>query len=803
MGVLRFKLIRDIWNNKGRTILIMLIIGLGSGTIGIIYGIRNLVVPGMQDIWRRADPAMINLFINPPVDETELIELGQVKGVTEIEGYNTVTIDWRLSPDEEWRQGTLSARNDYENQNMNKLELIAGEWPHGHEVANGQDYMAFGIPDSGKVFIRTDERETAIKIGSGQIYDQLVQPAFFGGDAQFYVDQEFYEYLVGNKDYGRAIINADHWDEEYVTEIADRLDAKIETMDKDVVFRFITDPDEHFFQDSMEGIFDMMDALGRVALVLGLLLVYNSINAIISGQTDQIGIMKAIGARNKQILGLYFRMVIIYGLLSLTIALPLGIFVGWFASNLLVKSFGADLGGFQVDWRGVGIMVAICLLAPLLASLLPIFQTARVTVREAISTYGLSTNVGMLEKIMNRLRVFSRLTIVTISNTFRHKGRVFLLELTLWVVGLAFMAVVSVRDSASYTFKDLLFTILNVNITMVFKNPERIDYITDLTLQYPGIKAVELWGSGGGTIRPRGQPATDDDEGIVLFGVPLPTQAYAYQLRAGRWLTSEDDYAIVINKKQAEDIGENGVGVGDWVTVKFSEKNERDYQVVGLVFDPLNTTVALVERNHLLQDLGSVGRSNAVWIQTEQKGLAAEQTIAKGLRQYYEANHVQVSSQRGIFGIGGESTTETGDTFVNQFNFILYLLFLVEILIGLIGIIAMWGVLSMSVMERRREIGVMRATGASSFTIFRMFIGEGLILGWLSWLLAFPIAIPLSRYVMLPFLGSLFQIELVYKFQVTGIILWLFIITIISIIASVFPASGATQVSVRESLAYS
>jgi putative ABC transport system permease protein len=800
MGVLRYKLIRDIWHNKSRTLQVMLIIGIGSAAIGMIIGTRNLVVHGMQDIWRRMNPAMINLFIAPAVNEDELLELGRVEGVTQIEGFNTTTIDWRLSPNDEWRQGSLNARVDYKKQEMNKLELLAGEWPHGREVANGQDHLAYGIPASGVVYIRTDEREGAVKIGDGTIYDQLTAPATFGGTAQFYVDQEFYEYLVGNKDYGRAIINADYWDKDHVTQIGDRLDAKAKTMGKET-FRLITDPNKHFFQDQMDGIFFLMGVLGVLALLLGLLLVYNTINSIISSQTDQIGIMKAIGGRTRQVVSFYFRLVIIYGLLSLAISLPLGIFGAWAMSSWLVSSFGADLGAFEPDYGAITVQVIICLLAPLLASLVPIFQAARITVREAVSTYGLSTRVGTLEKVMNHLRLFSRLMIVTISNTFRHKGRVFLLEIALVLSGMVFMMVVGIRDSASYMFKDVLFSILNANITMVFKNPERIDYIKQLTLEYPGIKAVEMWGFGSGNIRPCGQPASDDDESVQLWGVPLPTEAYGYQLRAGRWLSPGDDYSIVLNAKQVKDIGKNGVNVGDCVTVKFAEKKERNYTVVGLVFDPLDTTTALVERDHLLQDLGFVGRTGVVWIQTDQKGLAAEQSIAKGLRQYYEDNRVQVSAQRGIFGFGGESTTETGNAFVKQFNFLLVLLGTMAVVIAIVGSIALSGALALSVIERRREIGVMRATGASSSTIFRIFIGEGLILGWLSWLIAVPIAIPASN-LMTTAVGNAFQFEMLYKYQPTGAIAWLVIITILSILASVLPARGATQVSVRESLSY-
>jgi putative ABC transport system permease protein len=105
------------------------------------------------------------------------------------------------------------------------------------------------------------------------------------------------------------------------------------------------------------------------------------------------------------------------------------------------------------------------------------------------------------------------------------------------------------------------------------------------------------------------------------------------------------------------------------------------------------------------------------------------------------------------------------------------------------------------VLERRREIGVMRATGASSSTIFRLFIGEGLIQGWLSWLIAVPIAIPASN-VMTTAVGNAFQFEMLYKYQPTGAIAWLVIITILSILASVLPARGATRISVRESLSY-
>jgi putative ABC transport system permease protein len=95
----------------------------------------------------------------------------------------------------------------------------------------------------------------------------------------------------------------------------------------------------------------------------------------------------------------------------------------------------------------------------------------------------------------------------------------------------------------------------------------------------------------------------------------------------------------------------------------------------------------------------------------------------------------------------------------------------------------------------------MRAIGASSGTIARLFIGEGLMLGWLSWLIAIPLSIPAAR-LMTRALSEAFGTNLVYNYTPTGTLYWLAIITVLSILASLLPARGAMRVSVRESLAY-
>ena len=775
MGALRFKVLYDLWINKARTLQVVLIIGIGAAAIGMILGTRNLVVPGMQNMWQSIDPAMILLYTGPSVSQDQLNSLKRVRGVADLDAYSTTTIEWRLSPDQDWKPAGLTARMDYEHQKLNKLELVQGNWPSDETIGfeNGSDTF-FGIQLGAPIYLRIDGREFKLP-SDGILYNQISQPAYLGGTAQFYVTQDKLEYLTGTRDYNRILISAASYDEEQVKVLGSEIQDKLEKQGIGT-FRAIQDPNKHFFQDQMDGVFTLLGILSALALVLGLLLVYNTINALISQQVDQIGIMKAVGARTWQIVRLYLTIVLIYGLLALMVALPIGIFGARAISSWLIGSFGATIGNFEIDQTSVIVMVVVVLLAPLLASLVPIFSGARTTVRDAISTYGLSTEAGLLERLLAKMHNVSRLVLVTISNAFRHKGRVVLLQISLVMSGLMFMMVISVRDSVSYTIRDVLFSILSADVTYVLDRNYRIEEVEQITNAYPGIQSVEMWVLANATARPRGQPETDDDESVVIFGVPLPTQLYGYQLRAGRWLLPEDTSAVVLNQHLAENLG---VGIGDWITIRYSDRRQSNWQVVGLIFDPVLTNSAHISLPMVQSDLGLIGKASTIWVQTQTTDPAAQIELAKNLRNYYEDNHIKVSPQRGVFGIGGDATVETGNAFIGQFEFLVILLGLMAVIIGIVGSIALSGALSLSVIERRREIGVMRAIGASSWTIFRMFIGEGVLLGWLSWLIALPLSLPAGR-LMVQALGAAFNLDIVYKFTPVGPLLWLGIITLLS-----------------------
>jgi putative ABC transport system permease protein len=778
--------------------MVVLIISLGAAALGMIIGTRNLVIEAMAGGWRSINPAMIGLVASPAIDEETIDRLNRLDGLEKVEGYSQVNIEWRLSPEERWRPAALVSRFDYENQSYNKISLLSGDWPEEKNLAAEDSAItAFGVPANGNIYIKSRGKERLVRV-DGVINDEVTQPPNFGGNAQFYASEDYFQELTGQSGFNIILAGAAEYDHEALDLVAVEIQDKLEKQDVDsgsFLFERVIDPNKHFFQDIMDGIFLVLGIMAVFALFLSLFLVYNTVNALISQQINQIGVMKAVGARTRQILGTYLLLVLGYSLLALAVALLLGAAGGWFLTVFLTSSFNADPGAFVVSWPAVAAQLIVVFATPMLAALVPIINGSRITVNQAINTYGLSVKPNLLDRTLANVRHLPRILLLTISNTFRKKGRVLLTEITLVLSGLIFIMVMTAQESAAFTFGDLLFDILKFDINMLVREPERITRLEQLTLSHPNVEAAEMWGLNLASIRPLDASATYDPRSSVIFGVPNPTELYGPQMRSGRWLLPDDEYAVVLNQSLATDAG---VGLGDWITFDHGAAGESDWLVVGLLFDPVITNSAHVPRVVLARELGQAGKAISLWIQTDRHDPRGQLAIAESLRTYYEANQIDVTPT-GIFNAdtGGEIRAQI----LNNFGVIVTLLMTMAFVIAIVGGIALSGTLSLNVIERRREIGVMRAIGAKSREVGLIFVGEGLILGLLSWFIAVPLSIPTGR-LMTEAIGSAIGNELVYKFSPSGAAIWLAIIVVLSVVASWLPSRSAIRLSVRESLAY-
>jgi putative ABC transport system permease protein len=151
----------------------------------------------------------------------------------------------------------------------------------------------------------------------------------------------------------------------------------------------------------------------------------------------------------------------------------------------------------------------------------------------------------------------------------------------------------------------------------------------------------------------------------------------------------------------------------------------------------------------------------------------------------------------------GTSTTEEEKEYaLFQFSTVTQMLLMLATLVAIVGGLGLMGSLSISVVERTREIGVMRAIGARSSTIINMFLLEGLAQGVVSWILSVPIAFVIAQPISRQLGQVMLKMDLDFYYNWIAALIWLGAVIVLAILASLWPARTATKISVRQSLSY-
>jgi putative ABC transport system permease protein len=124
------------------------------------------------------------------------------------------------------------------------------------------------------------------------------------------------------------------------------------------------------------------------------------------------------------------------------------------------------------------------------------------------------------------------------------------------------------------------------------------------------------------------------------------------------------------------------------------------------------------------------------------------------------------------------------------------------VLLAVVGGLGLAGTMSINVLERTREIGVMRAVGASDRAVIKIVLTEGVLIGVISWALAAVLAVPLSLGLSHATGMAFLRTPLQYTFSFGGVLIWLGLVIALATAASVLPAWNASRLTVRDVLAY-
>ena len=788
------KVVRDLWLNKGRTVLVVLSISAGVMAVGMILASNTLMDRQMSRSQLASQASSIWLFLDGLVNETSLNGIERLPEVEQAEGRIGGDIRWKLTPEWEWQDADLLAIEDYESQELDLLELRAGSWPGTDTLAVEWTQQApYGLPALGNtLYLEVGDRPRPFTV-TGVLRDPSQAAPPFSTQPAFYVTRDTIERLVGYRDFSQLRLGIRNYSEAEAERVAGIVEDRLEREGIGVAFRWLQSPERHWAQDIMDGIGLVLAVMAVASLGLSAILVINTINAIIAQQIPQIGIMKTVGGVRRQISRLYLAGVAIYGLISLLLAVPLGAVAANAYASWILTILNVPVPTTQLVPATLIIQIGAGLVVPLLAALWPILRGVAISVREALSPYGLGSGAygtGRIDRLLARIRVLPPMVILSLRNTFRRMGRMALTEGVLITAGAIFMMVVTTHYSFTQAIKDI-WGGLGFDAFVFFSTPQRIEEVEPIIAAHPNVARVEMWIWSSANASVLGQANPGEEVQVTLQGVPRDGKMFAPTLTAGRGLQPQDGHALLLNQKLARDLG---VSVGDEIELDLGEDGTSTWTIVGLIFDLINNQeTAYVHTDTLNLEMHQVGRASLARVQAVDDSQAGQTALVEDLRQHFEDLGVEVSLAQTSF--------EDQEAAEAQFSILTTILMTMTVVMAVVGSIGLSGTLSINVIERRREIGVMRAVGASSRDVGLIFMGEGLLLGVVSWVQAVPLSILAGR----PFvqaIGGIIQFPGRYQLAVNGLWIWRVIVLVLSLAASWLPARRATQISVNESLAY-
>lgn len=801
MGVIWYKIWFDIWHNKTRTLLAVLSIAAGVFAVGAIFGMSDLLTSNMDESHRSVQPPHINVVLAQAVDRDTLLNLETVPGVEGIEPYNNVSVLYKLHPqDTKWRQGVIHMRGDWENQKYELVQLRQGNWP-AQKSEIGVERMAAQFLNVGigaNITFKIGNEQRTLPITS-LIRHPFVPPPQFADLAFFFMNGDGLErFDIPNNRYDSFYVRVTPYSSDHAKEVATAIKDKLAKQNIRVSAFVYQDPDKHWGRTFMDGFTLVQKMLALICVIMSAILVYNTLTNLITQQTNQIGIIKAIGGRTPIIVGIYLVSAFVYGLLALIVALPLGAIVAFSVTRIFLNMFNIDYNQFQVSNQAVVYQVLSALAAPLIAGLPPVLQGAKITVRQAIASYGLGGRYGsswfdrLIEGIGQRWLPSHYAT--ALGNMFRRKGRLLLTQLVLITAGAAFLIVMSLNSSIAFTL-DNIFAREQYDTMIQFRENRRSGQVEALAAPMQGVEKSELHLVQSASMFVSGQLVKEAGIGTNIEGIPANSDFYKPLIVAGRWIKPGDGRAVVLTRDTAN---KNHIQVGDIVTLDLGELGEDQWQVVGL-YEPVfvggfTSDTIYAPLDSLYKTTKKYNQGTLLYIRTTSHTAEFTTAVTTQLKTMYE-NH-------GLNVVQSQTQPDLRQTNDFQFNIVIWMMLSLSVIVAIVGGIALMGALSIGVIERTKEIGVLRAVGARSRTILGIFIMEGVLQGSLSWLIAIPISF-LAGPVAANALGqAMFGANLDYQYNWLAVGIWLVVILSVSAVASILPARSATRISVRDSLAY-
>ena len=782
----RRRSLRELTRRRGRSILTI-------GTIAVaVAGVWLFAIPGnVEDSLtaRVRSDAMHNARLAPnaaDLTEAELAALRAVDNVAALDVRTLARTDIRT--DGRVQSVILVGVDEFEQQRVNIVSLDAGEFPdtRGELVTDTENARTGRLrADVGDtVDLRTSTGGWTPFTISGR-GGTLRYSSEVGNDGPVvYLSnddvQRVMDYPAPNSIDVVAIDTSPEAVDALVTEVRTMLAADLADLaywDVLEVWRDGTWPGSEDFRNFVVVFY----VLAAVALVASLVLVYTTMNSVVREQTREIAVMKAIGGRSRVIAGGLMETALLLG----TIATASGIAIGLPLSNRLMTFMSDEFGGTRVPWRVSGLAVVLSVLVGIggtaIASWPAMRRAAHITVREAIEDHGVVASYGSrrLDRIATRVPFGSRRTRMGVRNATRRAGRT---AATAAPIGLAvgtMLAFGSVlitavdEDLRSFDLEGADIIVWNAGPGLDARAGTLMSSVPEVDFAHPMVySSVEL-----------------DGEKYV-WGLPA-NSTYDHDVIAGRWFTDDEAASaaqvVVLGEAVAN---QTGLTVGDVVGVE-TRRGPIELDVVGIdgqlvnngqgLFVPYETVLAYEDWT-----------SGNYWVRTVSADPATVDAAAAGIQTTLERNGYAVSQS--LRYIDREQNQAENRLIVT----VVMAMGLPIIAIGMIGLVS---AMVSNVVDRTREIGILRSIGARRRDLRAVFRAEGLVIAVLGWLAGIPIGYALARFILWVFERK-FDAAFTFRFPLWPIGVALVVTVVLTTAVTRLPLRRITRMPTGNALRY-
>ncbi len=805
MNTLGRKAIRDFWQERARTALVVLAIALGIAAFAAVLSSYAILTRELDRGYLETNPASA-VFRVDSVDDDTVKAILQNPEVSDAEPRRSIGGQLKAGP-VQWRNLILFVVHDYGNIRVSKLVPERGAWPPATgEILIERDAFQVAKAKLGDaVTVKTANGVEQPLVVSGSVHDV--------GQAQARMENIVYGYInlatlvqLGEEprfDQLSILVAQNRFDEAHIRRVAGDVETLIKSRGHQVRSVDIPAPGKHPHSDLTGILLLAMSSFGLFVVLLSGILVVNLLTAMMASQVRQIGVMKAIGGTRWQVARIYFGQALFLGIAAVIVAAPLGILGSRALCDYMAMFLNFDINSYAVPWWVYVLVAVVGIAAPLLAAAYPVWRGTATPVRVALSDFGMSqTNFGasVIDRVLTRIGGTFSLVALAIRNSFRRRARLVLTLLTLAAGGSFFLSALNVRASLVNTL-DRMFAVRKFDLMVSLANPFEIAKVEKAISNTPGITKYEGWFTTGASLVQLGttdqqsntgglhSAGHEDDHSFNVIALPADSQLQDFEIVEGRKLTPGDTDAVVINDTLAR--REPTLRVGETMRVRIGPA-ETTWRVVGRAREAYSPSIAYIPLSFIQQrHPGMTNNLRLSLAKTDPDSIAIVKT---DLDRSLEAQGVRARSST--------SKSETRFGFDQHMVMIYVFLIVMSAIVGGVGGLGLMTTMSLNVLERRREMGVMRALGATPRIVWLMIVAEGVVIGLLSWTIAALLAWPVSKALGNFLVRMMFRGGMDFTFEPLGLLIWIVVSIVLSAVASFLPAWKASRLTVRESLAY-